>query len=138
MSCLTDVTPKEWYEILNRRVFFWLTAERLSKLLNARAYKNNTHCVLTVDTKLLLESHLDSITLSPINSGSTLYDPPRRGRATFLKPDAYPFHERKRLRGRANAIAELAVDYKVSDLEGLVVRVDHMKRDVVKKKIYQR
>src|SRR3989337_250524 len=25
--CLNGITPKEWYEILNRRTFFWLTED---------------------------------------------------------------------------------------------------------------
>lgn len=137
-SCLTDVTPRQWYEILNRRVFFWLTRKRLITLLTARAYKAKVHCVLTVDTARLVEKHIDGITLSPINSGSALYNPRPRGSRTFQSPRDYPYAERHKLRGEQDAIAELAVDYAVRDIEDFVVRADHMKGDKVIRKLYER
>lgn len=79
-SCLIDMEPQEWYELLNRRVFFWPTLERLTGLLNARAYRNNPQLVIEVDTFILLEQRLNQTTLSPINSGSTIYTPVPRGR----------------------------------------------------------
>jgi hypothetical protein len=138
LSCLTDMTPRQWYEALNRRVFFWLTRERLLTLLNARAYRGKTHCVLTIDTAELVARHYDRISLSPINSGSTIYTPQPRGGNTFLAPSAYPFKSRYKLRGAKNAIAELAVDYAVFDIAELVIRVDHMSGGRVLKKLYER
>jgi hypothetical protein len=113
-KCLQGLSPQEWYEILNRKVFFWLSHDRLSGLLQARAYRSEKHCVIIVDTAQLLERHLDRVTLSPINSGSTIYKPQPRSMATFLPIDKYP---------RTTA-AELAVDYHVPDLRELVVRAD--------------
>ena len=41
-KCLCDgLTPREWYRMLNSKVFFWVTRERLEKMLNARAYKKS-------------------------------------------------------------------------------------------------
>jgi hypothetical protein len=137
-SYLTDVTPRQWYEILNRRVFFWLTRKRLITLLNARAYKDKMHCVLTVDTSRLIERHIKRVKLSHINSGSALYDPKPRGRGTFQPPADYPFAERRKLRGYKDAIAELAVDYAVMDIQDLVIRVDHIKGERVIRKLYER
>jgi len=45
------------YETLNGKVFFWLTAERLTRLLSARAYRTNTHCVLTMETLPLVRKY---------------------------------------------------------------------------------
>jgi hypothetical protein len=137
-SCLTDMTPRGWYELLNQRVFFWLTRKRLITLLNARAYKGKMHCVLTVDTARLLERYVGSVTLSPINSGSALYNPRPRGSRTFLASSEYPYAERQKLRGEKDAIAELAVDYAIRDIEDLVIRVDHMKGDKIIRKLYER
>ena len=137
-SCLTDMTPRQWYEALNRRVFFWLTRQRLLTLLTARAYRGKAHCVLTVDTAQLVARHYDKISLSPINSGSTIYTPQPRGSNTFLAPSVYPFRSRHKSRGVKNAIAELAVDYAISDIAELVVRVDHMSGGKVLKKLYER
>ena len=55
--CLTGMTPREWYESLNRRVFFWVDRRRLIKLLGARAYRNRPHLVLELDTAELLRRH---------------------------------------------------------------------------------
>jgi hypothetical protein len=131
-KCLENMEPREWYETLNRKVFFWLTRERLLTLLSARPYRNREHCVLTLDTALMVERHLSRITLSPINSGCTKPNPQPRGRQTFLPVESYPFDDwLTKRRNRSQAVVELAVDYSVPDVEGLVIRVDRMKRNEV-------
>ena len=69
--CLRGMTKREWYETLNRRVFFWVDRKRLLKLLGARAYRDRPHLVLELDTEELLRRHAEKVTLSPINSGAT-------------------------------------------------------------------
>lgn len=122
-GCLTDMTLEEWLDVLNSRVFFWLDEPHLETLLGANAYRNESHDVLHVDTALLLERHLDSVRLSPINSGSTLYNPRPRGSTTFLPVAEYPFNDRRKARGK-DAIIELAVENRVPDIKDLVVRVE--------------
>ncbi len=107
--CLDGLTVSGWLRELNRRVFFWLTEGRLEKLRTARAHRDRPHLVLTFDTRTIVEKFGSSITLSPINTGSTLYDAPIRGNKTFYSIEDYPFEERRRSRGTANAIAELAL-----------------------------
>lgn len=120
-KCLTDgVNPNEWYRMLNRRVFFWLTEGRVDRLLQAKAYRGSTHLVLAVDTSSLVRTYSDVITLSPINSGATLYNPQPRGATTFLPIADYPWQEHRRRRGPQDAIAELTVDYAVPDI------IDHI------------
>jgi hypothetical protein len=53
-KCLRGMTPTEWYRLLNAKVFFWLTPERVLGLLSARAYRDREHTVLIVDTAELL------------------------------------------------------------------------------------
>jgi hypothetical protein len=113
--CLHGMTPREWYEHLNRRVYFWLEWKRLLKLLGARAYRDRPHLVLEVDTAKLLEGHAEHVTLSPINSGATFaMNPAPRGPDTFRRivdhPDDRP-------------IVELAVDYAVPDIASLTISV---------------
>src|SRR5690606_12093074 len=48
------LTPKEWYRILNSKVFFWVSRVRLERLLCARAYRDLEHDVLFVSTKTVL------------------------------------------------------------------------------------
>jgi hypothetical protein len=123
-KCLQGMTPREWYRTLNRRVFFWLTEERLLGLLAARAYRDLKHCVLTLDTAELVTRHEERITLSPINSGSTVYNPQTRGQGTFLPISNYPFDAWVKRRGKRKAIAELAVDHAVADVGEIVLRAE--------------
>jgi hypothetical protein len=123
LKCLTNRSPQQWYEILNRRVFFWPTIDRLNRLL--RAYLGQKHTVITVDTAQLLERHFDQITLSRINSGCTRPMAWPRGDDTFLSVLDFPF-ETRRQKYRRNAIAELAVDHAVSDIADVVIKVEHV------------
>jgi hypothetical protein len=129
------MTPREWYELLNRKVFFWVREERVQQLLGARMYRSNAHTVITLDTASMLRVHHDRITLSPINSGSTLYNPRPRGADTFLPMHAYPFADRKKKAGLARAVAELAVDYSVPDVLEHVTRVERRKGGLVLEKL---
>jgi hypothetical protein len=123
-GCLTDMTLEEWLATLNSRVFFWLDEPHLETLLGAGAYRDMAHDVLHhVDTADLLDHHAERVTLSPINSGSTIYNPRPRGSTTFLRVVEYPFRERRRARGR-NAIVELAVDHSVPDIREILIRVE--------------
>jgi hypothetical protein len=122
-TCLTDMSLEEWLEALNSRVFFWLDAAHLETLLGARAYRDSAHDVICVDTEALVKRHANNITLSPINSGATMYKPPERGSQTFLPITEYPFQERRRARGQ-NAIVELAVDDGVRDILEVAVCVE--------------
>jgi hypothetical protein len=134
--CLEGITTRGWYELLNRRVFFWVTDVRLETLLRAKLYRNKEHTVLTIDTKSLLTRHADRVTLSPINSGSTLYNPRSRGRNTFRSIAGYPFEERRRVRRIANAIAELAVDYSVPDMFSHTLAVERRRGPEVLEQLF--
>lgn len=125
-QCLVDMSTQEWYELLNSRVFFWATEQRLLRLLSAREYRNRSHCVLKIATAGLVGQYSTSLSLSPINSGSTIYKPQPRGRQTFLSIEGYPFSERKKKRGIANAIAEMCVERGVPNLADFTVRACRM------------
>jgi hypothetical protein len=118
------MTLEQWLEVLNSRVFFWLNRDHLETLMGARAYRDRAHDVIEIDTALLLQRHGEIITLSPINSGNTMYNPRPRGTQTFLPIADYPFEERRRARGLDNAIVELAVDHGVPDIVDIAVRVE--------------
>jgi len=138
-KCLTGMTPTEWYRLLNSKVFFWLTAERVTRLLSARAYRNREHTVLTIDTARLLKRHQAEVTLSPINSGSTVYRPQPRGPETFQSLADYPFDAWRKKRGAAtNAVAELAVTHGVRDIRDMVIRVERRRESRILEVIYER
>lgn len=136
LKCLVGTTPREWYELLNRRVFLWTTEGRVNTLLGARAYRNQEHDVLTVDTRGLIESHGERITLSPINSGSTVYNPQPRGLDLFQPFATFPFETRRKYGKRA--IAELSVDYSVPDLRDFVLRVERRSGTETRKVLFKR
>lgn len=111
--CLVGMTPREWYEHLNRRVFFWVEWKRLLKLLGARAYKDRPHLVLEVDTAKLLDRHAERAMLSPINSGATFaMSPAPRGPDTFRRVADHP---------EDKPVVELSVDYAVPDIADFVL-----------------
>ncbi len=122
--CLQDgLTPKDWYELLNARVFFWATEERLERLLDADAYRDRSHTVLTLDTKSLITDHSERLVLSPINSGCTRPFPHPRGRSTFLPLTEYPFQYWRRKRSPSESVVEVAIDEAVRDVVQYVVDV---------------
>ena len=134
--CLLDgLTPEDWYRCLNRKVYFWLTRERLLRLLNARPYRELEHDVLELDTAALIAAFRPAIRLSPINSGTTKPFPStasKRGRDTFLPIAEYPY-ARWRAGGRkaGERVVELTVDYAVPDAARFVRRAVAMQGGVV-------
>lgn len=117
-TLLTGATTREWYELINRKTFFWVDKKRLIWMLKAPPYRNKTHSVLTVRTSALLDRHLATVTLSDQNSGS-LHSGKIRGPDTFKQISAY----------RSRWIAELAVDYGVLDVADFTLRVEEWRGD---------
>ena len=117
-KCLSDgLTPTDWYYILNRHVFFWPTQDRLHRMTCARAYKNDRHLIIVVNTASLLKCHFPDVLLSPMNSGCTVPFAHPRGLNTFNPPDRYGFEAR--LKSSREGFAELLVRNAVHDV------VDH-------------
>jgi len=138
LRCLTDFSPSEWYEILNDKVFFWLTEQRLITLLAARAYRGSQHCVISVSTSRFVRDYYDRIWLSPMNSGTTKPIPHPRGANTFQRIKYFPFNDwRSKRRSATKAIAELAVDYSVPDIVQYVEEVTIRNQYGVTREIYR-
>ena len=113
--CLIGMEPTEWYETLNRRVFFWVDRRRLIRLLGARAYRDRPHLVLELDTEQLMRRHWWRVSLSGINSGATFsMNPASRGPGTFRRIADHPQND---------PVVELTVDYAVLDTAELVFAV---------------
>jgi hypothetical protein len=122
--CLQDgLTPADWYRLLNVAVFFWLTEERLERLLGAGAYRERVHTVITMETRSLLVDCSERTVLSPINSGCTRPFPRPRGRSTFLPLGEYPFQHWRKKRGLTDAVVELAVQDAVRNVTRYAVEV---------------
>ena len=112
------------------KVFFWPTRKRVETLLCARAYRNRSHTVITVDTLKLLEAHGKQTTVSRINSGAAVYKAVERGSMTF-KSSANLLPN--------DGVAELAVEYSVPSVSvaSCAVRVEEMECGVTKSLIWE-
>lgn len=117
---LDGCTVPEFYRLLNRRVFLWANEQHLHRLLAARAYRDRSHTVITVDTQKLVDRNVDAITLSRINSGATLFgSPPRRGPASFER--IADFAPRTADGRRRRNVVEVAVEYGIADITAVAV-----------------
>lgn len=139
LRSVSDMTPREWYRMLNSRVFFWLTEKRLETLLSARAYRSAEHCVLTLDARGLVYAYHDRIWLSPMNSGATKPIAHPRGSETFQRIKQFRFdYWRAKRRSARKAIAELAIDYSVPDIARFVTSVTIRNDKGIIRTVFQR
>ncbi|MBB5055570.1 hypothetical protein HDF16_000239 [Granulicella aggregans] len=101
-SCLVGITVPEWITLLNSKIFFFVSKEKAEVL--ARSYAAYDNLLLDVDTAALLSTHGEHASLCRINSGSFLYNPRPRGRASFIPLHAYSYKNKR------DTPAELSID----------------------------
>ena len=135
---LLDCTTTEWLRFLNRKVFFWTTEERVSRLLNARAFRGSEHIVISVDARSMLRTNEGRVLLSPINSGSTLFGKVSRGLFMFQPLATYPSALRKEGRDKKDSIAEVIVDYAIPHVLHVVFKVERRKQTAILETLYSR
>ena len=130
------ISPSDWYALLNSKVFFWLSKERLFRLINAKTYRNKEHDILEVDARSLITKHHEDIWLCPINSGCTKPFPHPRDASIFRRVNDYPYAHWSSRRSATERVVELAVDYAVLDIAAHTKRVVAMKGDSIVKVLY--
>lgn len=123
------MAPSDWYRLLNQKVFFWLTRDRLLLLLNAGAYRKSDHDVIEIKTRPLVEAYREKIWLCPMNSGCTKPYPHPRSDETFRRIPDYPYSLRRRKKKKGERVVELAIDYAVPNISDFAVRVVKMQGD---------
>lgn len=117
-------TPRQWYELINDKVFFWVEEERLHRLLGARDYRNLEHDVVTLNSEAFIPAYAEKIWLCHMNSGNTWPIPHRRNTEVFCRIPDYP----EKPSGKpVKSVVELVVDYAVPDIADYVVEVRRMK-----------
>lgn len=116
---LEGMTEEEYYRTLNRRVFFWVSTDRLDRLRNAPPYRHRGHDILELDTAALLERHHEHVELSHLNSGAVhpAANYPR-GAGTFAPIESYAYGERRRVSNEP--VVEVTVLYSVPDVRDFV------------------
>ncbi|WNZ81617.1 DUF7002 family protein [Pseudomonas sp. P108] len=125
IQALTDgTTPRQWYELINHKVFFWAEEQRLHRLLGARDYRRLEHDVLTLDSATFIPAYAEAIWLCHMNSGNTWPMPHRRGTEIFRRIPDYPV---KRSGKPIKTVVELVVDYSVPNIAEYVVDVRRMR-----------
>ncbi len=125
-KCLDDgMTPQAWLELLNGFVFFWPSEKRAGALANAIINQKRPRELLIFDTRSLLEDRLEKTYFSPINSGSTIHVPARRGKGTFspVAHTSYFDWSRKRAMKRPDRVAEIVVKHSVPDAADHLIEV---------------
>lgn len=95
-GCLLDgMTLEEYYELLNERVFWWPTLDRLSRHFNKYAFEKPK--IICVKTSELFEVNPDNVEFSRLNSGALRANSylngkaPDRGRSTFVAADKFEY-----------------------------------------------
>ena len=112
-SLLIDMTPQQWYKLINGKTFFWADEQRLLWMLGAQLYRNSAHCVLTLDTKTFVTKYMNKIYLTDQNTGSTNVRK-LRNMETFKKIKDF----------NSRWVVEVVVDYHVPDISKYVIRVE--------------
>jgi hypothetical protein len=107
-SCLVGVTIPEWLTLLNGKIFFFVSQQKVDVF--AKSYANYSNVLLEIDTAELLATHAEHASLCRINSGSFLYNPRPRGRASFIPLAAYTFKNKR------DTPAELAMDGPIPEI----------------------
>lgn len=126
-ACLKEgVSRQDFLDALDGRVFFWLTEQRLQRLLNARANRGRRHLILFIDTRALLAAYTTKIELAPYNTGSAhVPNAPKRGPDVFTSLSDYPFALWHRKRGRKGEdVVELTVRDSVPDVVTFIQRAE--------------
>lgn len=119
------LTPADWLRLLNGKVFFFPDEKSAESLLMARTNRARDRVLLVFDTKSLVGAHVDRTALSPINSGSTLYVPARRGLATFTPLAALSYRDWQRQRGGRDTVKEVTVERAVPDAWDHLIEARH-------------
>lgn len=81
--CLVDMSPAEWYALINSKVFFWFDIERLNRQRRAGGISPRA-VIMTIDLERLLAVHGSRAYLSAINTGNARRRPAVRGRESFV------------------------------------------------------
>lgn len=120
------LTPQDWYDLVNGKVYFWLDQDRLARHMAACARRPQV--LVTIDLAKLAARHGARAFVTPFNVGNARRRPAPRGRRSFVplaawletrwKTEALPGSA---ARAPSHAPAELAIDGAVADIMDLVL-----------------
>ena len=119
------LTSANWLEMLNSRVFFFVSEAPLCRLKGARLNRERPKDVLVLDTERLALAYGHAMEIVPINTGNTNHQPARRGLSTFaaLHGTNYQEWRWRRAKKSPDAIKEVAVRGSIPDIANFVLEV---------------
>ncbi len=107
-TCLVGVSIPEWIELINSKVFFFLSKEKALEF--AGKYADYENILLETDTAALLATHAADATLCRIHPGAFLSNARPRGRNSFIPIGEYLYKKSR------DTPAELALDIPVPNV----------------------
>ena len=120
--------PDAWYALVNAKVFFWLSLDRLER--QRAACGTRPQVIVVLDLPALLTSHASHASVTPFNVGNAKRRAASRGRRTFVPVASWQStrwaSESKPggpIRSPTHPPAELTVDDAVPDFMDFVVDV---------------
>ncbi|HZS62786.1 MAG TPA: hypothetical protein VFA43_26230 [Gemmatimonadaceae bacterium] len=120
--------PDAWYALVNAKVFFWLSIERLER--QRAACGRRPQVMVVIDLPALLERHGDRASVTPFNVGNAKRRAASRGRRTFVpfaswRATRWASESRPGgpIRAPSHPPAELTVDDAIADVMEFVVDV---------------
>jgi len=125
--CLdAGLTPQDWYDLVNAKVYFWLNQDRLDRHLAACGAR--AQVLVAVDLPALLERHGHAAFLTPFNVGNARRRPATRGGRSFVPLAAWladrwlsEAESGRPARSRSHPPAEIAIEDSVPDLADFVL-----------------
>jgi hypothetical protein len=105
---LVGITVPEWITLLNSKIFFFVSKQEADVL--AKSYATYDNLLLEIDTAAMLATYAEYASLCRINSGSFLYTPRPRGRASFIPLQAYNYKNKR------DTPAELSIDLPIPEI----------------------
>ena len=120
------LTPEDWLRILNRRVYFFPPIKHAANFIEAGRRGGRKKLLLTFDARSVAESHLDRLFVAPINTGSAIRFPARRGHEIFAPVASIGWDDFASRRAAVKRSPDQVAE--VSMLDGLPAVARHLAR----------
>ncbi|CAK0787302.1 hypothetical protein CVIRNUC_010520 [Coccomyxa viridis] len=127
--CLVNMSPPEWYSLLNSQIFFWVDVDRLNRV--RKVMIDTVQFVAVVDTAALLAKYGASAAVTPFNIGNARRKASQRSNSTLVPYTLWQSSGWQtetegvggRPRARSHKAAELVVDTAIPDFMDFVLEV---------------
>ncbi len=138
-SMLTKVlqdgtSPREWFELLNGKVFLWARKKKITKddrlLLFLNIYRKDAQIVLEIDSARFLHRHAHHVSLCHINSGATRSVDHKRSPKSFVSFEEYSLVEH-------GEVAEVTVETSLPDVQSMLTRASRVGQDGVEEVLFE-